>query len=143
MNHARFLIVGASGFVGSHLYARLGAERSIATFHRKPIAGGVHFDAATMDIGSVLRDAPDVTCAFLVHGIGRLDECARDPAGTAKVNVEGMQRIIDELAARGIKIVFTSSDAVFDGSRGGWTEQDATNGCNQSDHGLRGAKGCG
>ena len=60
-------------------------------------------------------------------GIGKLELCARDPVGTGKVNVEGMQRVIDELASRRVEIIFTSSDAVFDGTRGNWTEDDKPN----------------
>jgi dTDP-4-dehydrorhamnose reductase len=119
--------MGASGFIGAHLYSRLGPERALATYHRAAVPGGVYFDAGHMKLAdSILRGDHGLTHAFLLHGIGKLDECARDPAGTAKVNVEGMQRTIDELAAAGIKIIFTSSDAVFDGSRGSWTEDDPT-----------------
>ena len=126
MKRPRFLIVGASGFIGSHLYARLGPERAVATYHRTPIAGGVYFDAGTMRISEILRDDDELTHAVLLHGYNKLDECARDPDGTGKVNVEGMQQMIDELTARNIKIVFTSSDAVFDGTRGAWTEDEPT-----------------
>lgn len=127
MNSARFLIVGAAGFIGSHLYARLGHARALATYHRTPVAGGVYFDAKSMRISEILRNAPDITHAYLLHGYNKLDECARDPAGTAKINVEGTQQIIDELSAHGVKIIFTSSDAVFDGTRGSWTEADRPN----------------
>lgn len=127
MNPARFLITGAAGFIGSHLFARLGSTNAIGTYHRTPLPGGVLFDASSMRISGILDDAPNITHAFLLHGIGKLADCASDPAGTAKVNVEGMQQIIDELNARDIKIIFTSSDAVFDGTRGNWTEKDVTN----------------
>ena len=102
MKRPRFLIVGASGFIGSHLYARLGPERAVATYHGKPMPGGVYFDAGSMRISEILRDRDGVTHAFLLHGYNKLDECARDPAGTAKVNVDGMQQMIDELSAHGI-----------------------------------------
>ena len=124
----RFLIVGASGFIGSHLYSRLGPKRAIATYHRTPVPGGIHFDAASMRLAdSVLRPGHRLTHAFLLQGIGNLDACARDPVGTGRTNVEGMCRLIDELSAAGVKVVFTSSDAVFDGTKGSWTEEDAPN----------------
>ena len=127
MKRPRFLIVGASGFIGSHLYARLGPGRAVATYRRTPIPGGVHFDAASMRISEILRDGDGLTHAFLLHGYNKLEECARDPQETGRVNVDLTQQMIDELAARDIKTVFTSSDAVFDGTRGAWSEDDATN----------------
>lgn len=128
MSRPRFLITGAAGFIGSHLYARLTPAHAVGTYHHRPIPGGVHFDAASMSLSEVvLQRYPGVTHAFLLHGIGKLDECARDPLGTAKVNVDGTNRMVDELSARGVKIIFPSSDAVFDGTRGSWTEEDSPN----------------
>lgn len=128
MNHAHFLIVGASGFIGSRLYARLGPERAVATYHRRAVPGGVYFDVGSMRLSDrILRGDHGITHACLLQGVGKLDDCARDPDGTARVNVEGMKRAIDELAEHGVKILFTSSDAVFDGTRGSWTEHDRTN----------------
>jgi dTDP-4-dehydrorhamnose reductase len=72
----------------------------------------------------VLKEHPGLTHAFIVHGITGIDDCARDPAGTARVNVGGTQRVIDDLVDHGIVPVFASSDAVFDGSRGLWSEED-------------------
>lgn len=120
-----YLVIGASGFIGSRLYARLGPDRAIGTYHRTPVPFGVHFDLGGMRLDeTVLAPGHRITHAFLLSGIGSLDACARDPEGTAAINVEGMCRAIDQLAAAGIKIIFTSSDAVFDGSRGGWTEDE-------------------
>ena len=128
MSKPNFLIVGASGFIGTHLYARLGPERAIATYYQNPIAGGVYFDASRMRLSEeLLRGDHGIAYAFLLGGIGKLDECARDPKGTARVNVDGIKRMIDDLETAGVKTIFTSSDAVFDGTRGQWMENDPPN----------------
>ncbi|HYA29681.1 MAG TPA: sugar nucleotide-binding protein [Acidobacteriota bacterium] len=122
---SRFLIVGASGFIGRHLYARLSRESTIATYCRHPIEGGVYFEASRMRLSEkLLRGNHGIACAFLLGGIGKLEQCARDPNGTGRVNVDGIKRMIDDLEAAGVKIIFTSSDGVFDGTRGQWTEND-------------------
>lgn len=128
MTSSRFLIVGGSGFLGRALYARLGAERAIATYHKNPIPGGVYFEASTTRLADMfLRRGHGLTHAFLLHGITRIDDCARNPADTAKVNVDSTIRMIDDLLAAGVTPIFASSDAVFDGTRGLWTEEDLTN----------------
>lgn len=122
------LILGASGFVGTHLYARLGPARAIAAYHSTPVPGGVRFDAGTERLrDTLLRGDHGLKAAFLLHGRTRIDDCARDPDGTAAVNVRGMIAAIDDLAAAGVKPVYASTDAVFDGSRGGWTEDELPN----------------
>lgn len=126
----RYLILGASGFVGARLYSYLGAQNAVATYHSnsEKVPGGVFFDAATMDIcESVLNRYDELTHAFVFLGITNIDACARDPSGTARVNVRGVCAVIDGLLDRGIVPIFSSSDAVFDGTRGMLTEDDLVN----------------
>jgi dTDP-4-dehydrorhamnose reductase len=123
----RYLIIGASGFVGSRLYAILGRGNAVATFNRKPVHGGVAFDARSMRLAdTVLKQHRGLTHAYILHGVTGIDDCANDPSGTAEVNVAGTKRVIDDLLEHGVTPVFASSDAVFDGSRGLWTEEDLT-----------------
>ena len=122
---SRYLIIGASGFVGTRLYAYLGQSSAVATHNNRPVAGGVAFDATRDRLSeSILKRYPGLTHAFILHGVTNIDACARDPAGTARVNVSSIKQVIDALADCGVMPVFVSSDAVFDGSRGLWTEQD-------------------
>ncbi len=128
MMQPRHLIIGASGFVGTRLYAFLGQTRAVATYHNRPFDGGVAFDATRDRLSdSILKRNPGLTHAFILHGITNIDACVRDPVGTERVNVASIKNVIDELVDHDIKPVFFSSDAVFDGSRGLWTEQDAVN----------------
>lgn len=121
----RYLIVGASGTLGASLRRTLGENASIATYCRTPIPGGIYFDVLTMSLSAVLGEAGPVAHAFLFHGTTNIDACARDPDGSHQLNVESTCRLIDQLAERGIMPVFASSDAVFQGSRGVCTEDDA------------------
>ncbi|MGZ5177551.1 MAG: SDR family oxidoreductase [Burkholderiales bacterium] len=124
MTHPRYLILGASGLVGSSLQAAL-ADDAVATYCTRPIHGGVRFDAATMRLSETLLQRPKpFTHAFLLQGATNIDACARDPQGTHEVNVSAMFRAIDDLLEHGVTPVFASSDAVFDGTRGLWTEED-------------------
>lgn len=75
----------------------------------------------------VLKWHRGLTHAFILHGVTGIDACARDPRDTAEINVTGTKRIIDDLLAHGVAPVFASSDAVFDGSRGMWAEEDPVN----------------
>lgn len=124
----RYLIVGASSFVGSRLYHVLGRRKAVATFNRRPVDGGVPFDARSMRLADVvLKQHHGLTHAFILLGITEIDACARDQAGSAEINITGTKRIIDDLLAHGIVPVFASSDAVFDGTRGMWAENDPVN----------------
>lgn len=54
-----------------------------------------------------------------------VDFCERDPADTRRVNVDGTLEAARAARAAGARVVFISSDYVFDGSRGAWGEADA------------------
>ncbi len=75
---------------------------------------------------TLLRGAHDFLAAFVLYGITKLDDCARDPAGTSLVNVASIEKVVDDLIDAGVKPIFASSDAVFDGSEGMRNESDPT-----------------
>ena len=124
----RYLIIGASGFIGARLYAVLGRTHALATYHSRPVPGGFAFDAGRMRLAdAVLKQHRGLAHAYVLHGETNIDKCAGDPRGTAEINVAGTKRVIDDLLNHGVTPVFASSDAVFDGSRGLWTEEDQVN----------------
>ena len=122
----RFLILGGSSFIGQRLQTILGAENTLATYNSTPVEGGVHFDASYHQLADqVLKAHKGFTHAFLFLGVTNLDFCARNPMESARINVDAIQNIIVQLRNEGITPIFASSDAVFDGTHGGWTENDA------------------
>lgn len=76
---------------------------------------------------TILRGSHGIDAAFLLFGVTTLDDCARDPIGTSRINVDSLKRAIDDLYEAGVKPIFASSDAVFDGRLGMRTEQDPPN----------------
>lgn len=120
----RALIIGGSGLIGRRLRQALGPRAGVSTYHTRPFAGGIPFDATATRVTALLERGGPYTHAYVLHAVADIDACARDPQGTAHTNVDAVCAAIDDLAAARIVPVFASSDAVFDGSRGLWTEAD-------------------
>jgi dTDP-4-dehydrorhamnose reductase len=121
------LLLGASGSFGPALARALGERVAAMTYLSHPFYGGVKFDARFSSLEALvdkLDKRPQV--AVITLGETRIDVCAKDPAGTASVNVDGVIRVVRQLLALDIVPVFTSSDAVFDGGKPWWTEDDET-----------------
>lgn len=119
------LVIGGSGFLGPALRAAAPGRELRFTHLSHPAPGSVRFDVRSTPVVDIVPPAPAAgTAALILAGITNVDACARDPRGTSEVNVTGVIRVVDELRALGITPVFTSSDAVFDGSRAGWREAD-------------------
>jgi len=120
------LLLGGSGFLGSAMRRAMGMEVAVWTYHENPASDGRSrsFDASSTpvkDLIAGLRGKPDA--AIVLFGRTSIDFCARHPLESAKVNVQGAVRVVDELRELGIMPVFVSSDAVFDGSRS-WSRED-------------------
>jgi dTDP-4-dehydrorhamnose reductase len=119
------LLLGASGFLGPALRDAFGAERAIPTHCSHPGEESLFFDARRTRVSDFVAALPGKpAAAVILLGITNIDHCARHPAASAEVNVRGIIRVIDEARALGIIPVFVSSDAVFDGSRPYWSEDD-------------------
>lgn len=127
----RILITGGSGFVGGHLVAAAkGYWDVFSTFHTRPFSmDGV--TALAMDLSAEKQIETAVeTCRpnAVIHAAARcqLDPCERDPKKTFHVNTTATE-ILAELCVRyGCRLVFVSTDMVFDGDRGGYSESDET-----------------
>ncbi|MGE3303767.1 MAG: NAD(P)-dependent oxidoreductase, partial [Hyphomonadaceae bacterium] len=121
----RGLVIGGSGYLGARLVRALG-PRGLAT-HRTPHAPDqVAFDAEKMRLSDLLPQLPgDLTHVFAPYGAINPEAIARDPARFAAINVAGMIGVLKDALDAGLKPVFFSTDYVFDGAHGGWTEEDA------------------
>ena len=119
------VLLGASGLLGGALARTLGERVALRTHLAHALPGGVRFDARSSSVAELLKGpAARPHAAVVMLGITNIDACAKDPEGTAAVNVQGLKRVIRELSALDILPVFTSSDAVFDGTRAWSSEED-------------------
>jgi dTDP-4-dehydrorhamnose reductase len=123
----RILITGAEGMLGSNLcvmYAK--SHEVIATGRNRPIISGC--DNRSLDITSthdarlISELAPDlvVHCAALTN----VDQCEREPELARQINALGAEIIAKEAKKAGAACIHISTDAVFDGEKGGYSEAD-------------------
>jgi len=119
------LVLGGSSFVGRHLLKRLGPDRAVGSFRTAPLDGGLRFDALTDDLARLIPQPEDFSHAVVLLGETHPDRCVADPAWSRALNVDAVCRIIDRLVAWRIVPVFTSTEFVFDGTKGRYREDDA------------------
>lgn len=123
----KVLVLGASGYVGRHLHDRLGPQRSVATFNKTPIEGGIPFNALDDSLKETLDRPQDISHAVVLLGETHIDTCVTDQERSRALNVDGIVAVIEDLMELGIVPVFASSDNVFDGNDGPYSETDAPN----------------
>ncbi|MEO5588458.1 MAG: SDR family oxidoreductase [Gemmatimonadaceae bacterium] len=124
------LVAGSAGFLGTAvLRAALEAGRDItALLHSTPAAvessRTIKCDLSDRNqVAAIVAEAqPDwvVNCAALAN----VDECERDPARAHRLNAEIPANLAFACAEHGARLVHISTDSVFDGTRGMYSEDD-------------------
>lgn len=123
------LVLGASGFIGRHVFRHLrdnGVE-AVGTFCHREEPDLVQFDLARDDVDAVLDLYPISSVICVAESHKRLDDYRRFHAEAQAINVMGMQRFLQACFRRGIKPVYVSTDNVFDGTKGNYSEGDRRN----------------
>jgi dTDP-4-dehydrorhamnose reductase len=125
----RVVVTGASGQLGGYLVPRLriGGHAVIAwSGSRTGACAGVPLEAVDLTdptaVESRLEDArPDA----LIHAaaISAAESVRADPEGARRVNVEATARLSRWCARNSVRVLFTSTDLVFDG-RKPWNRED-------------------
>jgi dTDP-4-dehydrorhamnose reductase len=129
----RFVIVGASGFLGGYVLdaARSHGHQVTGTRSRRAPSGATRgllpFDLAHDRIEEVLGSGffggSDPVAVVICACMSQIDLCRREQAATWRVNVDHTSRLIADVAARGARVVFLSTSFVFDGRDGGYDER--------------------
>lgn len=111
-------ITGATGFIGGALVPRL-ARSGLTVVPVDNKSGPLRVDYAEWPVrardftSSEALDLLSSTDVVLHLGaVSGVMACAEDPAGTARVNVEGTRRLVTACAARAVPVAFASSLAV-------------------------------
>jgi dTDP-4-dehydrorhamnose reductase len=126
------LVVGASGLMGAHLanafaevapVAGTALSQSKAALERFDLRDG----AAAQRLVERHRPAA-VVCAAAIPSVER---CELEPAQTREVNVTGTLALADAARSSGATFVFLSSEYVFDGEDGPYTEDDSVGPINE------------
>ncbi|MFH1010538.1 MAG: SDR family oxidoreductase [bacterium] len=124
----RILITGATGFIGAHLAVALAESHDVlGTAGNSPHLPG--FPTRRVDLAEsnavrgLLRDFP---ADVILHAaaMSRVLECEAQAARAEQVNVAATEALAQQATARA-RLLFFSSDMVFSGDEGYYTEEDS------------------
>lgn len=118
------LIIGASSYIGRHVARQYGPGAYLGTYNRHAVAESLHFDATAMKLEDVLPPGQTFSHAIILFAEPDIDACKADLKRSYELNVRSAKSVIDSLVRKGIKPVFMSSEQVFNGKRGGYSEED-------------------
>jgi dTDP-4-dehydrorhamnose reductase len=132
----KILITGANGLLGQHVTKVLLDKnyQVVATSRgesRLPFQPGANYTYHEMDVANALEtfsvmtlEKPDV----VVHAAAmtNVDDCELRPQQCERINVQGTSQILTDAETFSSHFIFISTDFVFDGEKGNYTEEEDT-----------------
>ncbi|VVC03153.1 GDP-L-fucose synthase [Candidatus Burarchaeum australiense] len=131
----RLLVIGASGQLGRALveeapewdFEAMGTYESRPAASASPPLQHFHLDMTdAKEVESVFEKAKPDACV-LAAAYTNVDGCETDKAMADRINVEGTRNVAEACKRRNCLFVFISSDYVFDGKKGPYSEEDEPN----------------
>lgn len=123
------LITGGSGLVGGNA-AALAKDRwnAVATYWGNPFSmQGVETVALDLENGNAIRNLIRTARPHaVIHcaAWSNLDSCETDPEKTFRINAEAVGILAESCGEFHSRLIFTSTDMVFDGEKGNYVETD-------------------
>jgi len=125
----RLLVTGASGLLGNKIVELTKNDYTAIPLHKtKPL----HSNSLKLDITDTTevlnlfhKLKPDV--AIHTASETNVDKCETEKDQAWEINVEGTRNIAFACSKVGAKLVYTSTDYVFDGEKGNYEERDEPN----------------
>lgn len=122
------ILVTGSGLLGSDVIRVLREEHEVTgTFSSHPKEGAVRLDIT--DRGNTIRAVGELKPEYVVHtaALTNVDYCEDHPDEAASINDMGTKNVVDAARMAGARLIYVSTDFVFDGSKGMYREEDPVN----------------
>lgn len=128
----KVLILGASGFIGSYLArALVGCAEVLGTYRQhKPVTLSVPLVSLDLTDGEAVKAlVRDFRPENVIHLVAQavVEDAAAQHETAWQVNVTGTGNVVTACCEAGAKLVFLSTDYVFDGIAGPYAEEAACN----------------
>lgn len=126
-----WLITGASGLLGANAALELAAGNDVVGAARSvPVEAAIPFFATDLSdaqgrAGLIERSGASVV--LHTAALSSIEACEADPRLAHELNVVASADLAAQAAAAGARFIHISTDAVFDGSAGGYTEESTPN----------------
>lgn len=126
---SRIVVTGASGLLGLNLSLKLNEQHEVLGITNSTTLKGLPFEIQLLDLVNsnfelniLDQFKPDVVihCAAMAN----LEECETNPVQAYEINANVPGELAHQCQKKSIKFLHISTDAVFDGKTGNYTELD-------------------
>lgn len=124
----KLAVIGASGLLGKNLVERLSLSYEvIGTYNRNHFEGGSALDMLNADSFVSFLEQQKPKIIVQSAALTDLEECEKNPELAFALNEKPVQILAEWSRKNNAKIVLISTDGVFDGNKGNYTEEKQAN----------------
>lgn len=125
----KILVTGGSGFWGNDIVRRLKDEFEVYYTYftnKTEIPGAVPLYADLNRMETVAKILDEIRFSSVIHAAAMTDPdtCEKNRIGAYRMNVKAAEKLAMASSWMGFSLIFLSSDLVFSGGKGGYTEYD-------------------
>ena len=126
------LITGVSGLLGSNLaYYFKDKYEILGLYNSNPVLlDGIYTEKCDItESDNIERTVSDFSPNVIIHcaALTNVDECEADKEYAKLVNVSATKNIGEAISDKDIKLIYISTDSVYDGVKGNFSEDDEVN----------------
>ena len=129
------LITGASGLLGSNFLLHTQKRDMVAVYNQHPVffqnARCIKADLTKKENVHDIFNAFNPSCIIHLAANTSLEYCELHPKSAEILHVDTTRSLAEIARGKNILMVYVSTDSVFDGARGNYTEEDVPNPQNQ------------
>lgn len=131
-NKKNMLITGVSGLLGNNLaYYFRDKYEVLGLYNSHPVTiKGVYTEKCELSYpDNIKKIIFEYNPLIIIHcaSLTDIDECEVDKTTTKRINVLATKNIVDEVMNNDVKLIYISTDAVYDGVKGNFLEDDGIN----------------
>lgn len=120
----RVLVIGASGLIGGYIYRHLQArgETVFGTYYSQPHGGLKQLNICAPDEVRTIIAETRPTVVYLAAAFTSVDVCEVQPDLSHRINVNGVKNVVDSIKGSTARVIYISTDYVFNGDNGPYNE---------------------
>ncbi|HDY87625.1 MAG TPA: SDR family oxidoreductase, partial [bacterium] len=128
----KLLITGASGLLGNNLACYFRDKYDIlGLYNNHPVTiKGIQTECCDIsNSDSIQKVFREFDPSIIIHCASstKVDECEKNKDSTKKNNVQATKNLIESIDNKNTKLIYISTDSVYDGGKGNFSEVDNAN----------------
>ena len=118
------LIIGGSSKIGKN-FNKNSKKKTISTFYSNKIKNGIKFDLLKSNIKKIILEY-SISKVVILSAHSNTDFCYKNKKISNLLNVKSTIKVVKELIKKNIYFIFFSSEMVYSGKKGNYSETDKT-----------------